>query len=47
MSIRSSIVVIKPTDMRCLGGLAMEFPKEVVPIARIPVVSNNSSASNH
>ena len=30
----------------CLGGPAMEFPEEVVPIARIPVVSN-SSASNY
>jgi len=29
-----------------LGGPAMEFPEEVVPIARIPVVSN-SSASNY
>ena len=28
------------TDWRCLGRLAMEFPEEVVSIARIPVVSN-------
>ena len=33
-------------DKRCLGGPAMEFPEEVVPIARKPVVSN-SSASNY
>ena len=30
----------------CLGGPAMEFPKEVVPIARIPMISN-SSANNY
>ena len=30
----------------CLGGPTMEFPKEVVPITRIPVVSN-TSASNY
>ena len=37
---------VKPTDRHSLGGPAMEFLEVVVPIARIPVVSNNF-ASNH
>ena len=28
-----------------LGGFAMEFPEEVVPIARIPMVSNSSTSN--
>ena len=37
---------VKPMDRRCFDGPAMEFPGEVVPIVRIPVV-NNSSANNY
>ena len=29
----------------CLGGPAMEFPKEVVSITRIPMVSNSSTSN--
>ena len=41
--IQTSIYLSTPTDRHCLGGPAMEFSEEVVPIVRILVVSNSSA----